>query len=271
MLNTLAHSTIVVQCLATALFLAYPFRFKPAIGRGARFLLWCSVLGQVALILGYVSQGTSDGQQAPVHRIPYMMALGVNLLYLLLSLKKDLTLIGSFLVPITTALVLANYFVQVDLSSHGIQSGDWIGAVTYVHIGSSLTGFLALTVSFAAAAMYLVREFALKSKSRLKWTERLPPLARLERVSRTMLLVGFALYTVGLVLGTVWVSRLGVGDFLKPQILLAIASWVILGATLQMQAINGWRGARSATLVAIGYVLALVSVLIYTIRGLTGA
>jgi ABC-type uncharacterized transport system permease subunit len=84
-------------------------------------------------------------------------------------------------------------------------------------------------------------------------------------------LIGFAFYTIGLILGTVWVSRLGFEDFLQPQILLALLSWVILGVTLQMQAINGWRGARSATLVSIGYVLALVSVLIYTIRGLMGS
>ena len=200
-----------------------------------------------------------------------MVALSVNVLYLLASLRKDLTLVGSFVVPITTAVVLANYFVQVDLTAGSSQSGDWIGAVTYVHIGSSLAGFLALTVSFVAAAMYLVRDFGLKSKGRVKWADRLPPLARLERVASTMLLIGFAFYTIGLILGTVWVSRLGFEDFLQPQILLALLSWVILGVTLQMQAINGWRGARSATLVSIGYVLALVSVLIYTIRGLMGS
>jgi len=271
MLNTLAHSTIALQCLATALFLAYPFRFKPAIGRAARLVLWLSILGQVALIVGYTIEGAGESASAPSHRIPYMAALSVNVLYLLLSLKKELTLVGSFVVPITTAVVLANYFVQVDFAAGSGQSGDWIGTVTYVHIGSSLTGFVALTVSFVAAAMYLVRDFGLKSKGRLKWSDGLPPLARLERIAGTMLLVGFAFYTIGLILGTVWVSRLGFEDFLQPQILLAILAWIVLGITLQMQAINGWRGARSATLVCIGYVLALVSVLIYTIRGLMGS
>ena len=187
------------------------------------------------------------------------------------SLRADLALVGSFVVPITTSVVLANYFVQVDLTTDSLNRTDWIGAVTYVHIGSSLIGFLALTVSFVASAMFLVRDFGLKSKGRLKWADRLPALSRLERVAGTMLLIGFAFYTIGLILGTVWVSKVGMSAFLQPQILVSILAWVVLGVTLQMQAINGWRGARSATLVCIGYILALVTVLIYTIRGLLGS
>ena len=146
-----------------------------------------------------------------------------------------------------------------------------VGAVTWTHILASALAFFIFTAAFLASAAYLVKDFGLRKKRRVPWADRLPSLSRLGGMAHRHVLMGFPVYTVGLLLGTIWIGRTGAAAMLQPQILLALASWLAYGVLLQMNATSGWRGTRSAILSMVGYLLVLTSVMVYVLRHLPGA
>jgi len=264
MLTALVHTSIALHGIATAFFLIYPLRFRAEILQIARRTLWVAVILEGVAIVLSVS-GTESGQSGVPDLQYFSMAFGIALAYLLSTLWREISLLGTFLVPLSAAIFLALLFVPV--AGKATDAPSIIGVVKYVHIGGCLLGFFAFTVSAVAAFAYLLRDFSLRTKKGPSMIDRLPPLTKLERLSYRSLAVGFPLYTLGLLLGTVWLGETLQYATLKPQALFSLGSWVIFAVLLQVYVASGWRGARTATLNIIGYLLILLTVLIYALRG----
>ncbi len=266
MLTGLVHTAIALHAVATGFFLAYLFRYRPEVGKLARRSLWVALGIQGIATLGYLAEGAPP--DAPVwHSVLFISAFAVDLVYLLLSLRFELTLLGSFVVPVTTALLLAILFAGTTRAPRA--GPEILGLITRVHIGASILGFLAFTVSFVGSLAYVAQDFGLRTKRRSKLLSKLPSLSRLERFTHRALLVGFPIYTIGILLGTVWMARVD-ELVLAPQVLFSIGSWLVFGLLLQMHHTSGWRGSRAAILNMVGYLLVLLAVLIYALRGSGG-
>ena len=268
MLKTLFYTSVACHGAATAVFLAYLFRFRSGVGRLARGALWLALIAQLALV-GTALSGASAVEFTNLEMGLHIAAATFDLCYLLLAVRFEVPLLGALVAPISTALLLTILFVPA--AGQSSQATQMVGVITYVHIGASILGFVFFTASFAASLAYLLQDYSLRTKRRLALTRILPPLARLERVSFRMLLFGFPVFTVGLILGTVWVGHVGVEVFLRPQVLFPILAWIVFGVLLQMYSASGWRGTRAAILNIVGYLLVLQSVLIYALRGALGA
>ena len=267
MLTALIHTSIALNGIATAFFLVYPLRFRDEVLRIARRVLWVAVVFQA----GVVALHWSDGSFVPdsFSNIQlFTLAFLIDLTYLLVTIRWPMPLLGTFIVPGSTAMLMAILFAPV--AGAPLESPNIIGAVKYVHIGSCVGGFLAFTVSVLAAGAYLLRDFSLRSKRGPSLVDHLPPLARLERVSYRAMVFGFPIYTLGLLLGTVWLGESLQYASLKPQALFSLGSWVVFALLLQMYVASGWRGARAATLNMVGYLLNLLAVLIYVLRDTQG-
>jgi ABC-type uncharacterized transport system permease subunit len=264
MLIALVHMSIALHGIATAFFLVYPLRFRPEILKIAIRILWVAVLLQGGVIALVVAGGSSDRADLPNMQL-FSMAFAIALAYLLSTLWRQISLLGTFLVPVSTAIFLALLFAPV--AGKPADAPSILGVVKYVHIGGCVAGFMAFTVSVAAAFAYLLRDYSLRTKRGPSIIDRLPPLTRLERLSYRSLVVGFPLYTLGLLLGTVWLGETMHNTTLKPQVLFSLGSWVVFALLLQIYVASGWRGARAATLNMVGYLLIFLAVLIYALRG----
>jgi ABC-type uncharacterized transport system permease subunit len=267
LLKALIHSSVALHAVATGFFLAYLFRFRETVGRAARLTLWVAAGASAAALIGHAAAEGAGGMPA-VHCALFTAALVIDLAYLLAARRFELTLLGSFVVPVSTAMLLSILFVRAAGRPEGL---PLVGAVTWMHIVASALAFLIFTAAFLASAGYLVKDFGLRTKRPLPLADRLPSLSRLGRMAHRHVLLGFPVYTVGLLLGTIWLGRAGAGAMLQPQILLALASWLAYGLLLQMNATSGWRGTRAAILGMVGYLLVLTSVMIYALRHLPGA
>jgi len=264
MLTALVHSSIALHGIATALFLIYPLRFSDDVVRIARRTLW------VAVILEGIAIGLSvagpESARASLPELQYFsMAFGIALGYLITTMWWRVSLLGTFLVPFSAAIFLALLFTPV--AGKATDAPSIMGVVKYVHIGGCVLGFVCFTAGVLASFAYLLRDFSLRTKKGPSLIDRLPPLTRLERVSYRALSVGFPLYTVGLVLGSVWLGETMQYSSLKPQVLFSLGSWVVFAVLLQVYVSSGWRGARTAMLNIVGYLLILLAVLIYAMRG----
>jgi ABC-type uncharacterized transport system permease subunit len=133
-----------------------------------------------------------------------------------------------------------------------------------LHVTANVVGDALFLLASGAAAMLLFQERRLKAKRGASVFGRLPPLDALDRASHTFLLGGFLFMTIGVAIGTVWVSKLHVGspaEFVR--MLLGYVSWGIFSGVLLLRATLGWRGRRAAYGTLAGFACALLVILLY--------
>src|SRR5262249_7546407 len=95
------------------------------------------------------------------------------------------------------------------------------------------------------------------------------PLEALDRLSHRLIWVGFPIFTVALVLGAVWVAKLG-ESLDRPEYPIAAVTWCAYAALLVVRQADGWRGRRAARLTLAGFGAALLVLVIYLVRRMAG-
>ncbi len=192
-----------------------------------------------------------------------LVGLPVAILRLLPVLWQRVALGGAFAAPVAAVVLYA-----AALSGHAVMAADATvpTSLALVHIGASGLGFLGLTTSFVLACLYLVQEQQLRHRPFMPLVRRLPPLERLERHMFRALGVGFGLFTLGAILGAVWLLQLRPEWSPEPQHVLAFVSWGVFGILVGLRLVTGWSGRRAAMLLALGYLGTVAVVMLYYFR-----
>jgi cytochrome c-type biogenesis protein CcsB len=83
-----------------------------------------------------------------------------------------------------------------------------------------------------------------------------------EKMSYELVRFGFALLTVGLLVGSVW-AKSAWGDFWvwDPKENWSLVTWLIYGGYLHLRRVRGWRGERAAWLLIIGFAVVMFTYL----------
>ncbi len=173
------------------------------------------------------------------------------LIYLFIEFRYRNKGIGSFIMPIVllalgTAAALPKTFQELMPRLQGF----WL----YLHVGLVLIGNAALVFASLAAFMYLLQERQLKSKTPGAFSRRLPSLDLLDRLGFRSLSIGFPLFTLGLITGTIWAGYAwGTYWAWDPKETSGLMTWVIYAALLHARLSFGWRGRKAAVLSLIGF------------------
>ena len=112
MLTGLVHMSIALHGIATAFFLVYPLRFRPEMLQIARRILWVAVLSQGGVI-AIVTMGGSPADEGLPDMQLFSLAFAIAFAYLLSTLWRQISLLGTFLVPVSAAILLALLFAPV--------------------------------------------------------------------------------------------------------------------------------------------------------------
>jgi len=126
-----------------------------------------------------------------------------------------------------------------------------------VHVTSMVLAYSSLSISFGAAALYLLKRTAVEpngpgvmAANRLG----LPSLETLDEIGYWSVLVGFPLLTLGIALGAYWAnSAWGRYWGWDPKETSALLTWFIYAGYLHARALRGWDGRRSAWLLVLGF------------------
>src|SRR6185436_2969536 len=102
-----------------------------------------------------------------------------------------------------------------------------------VHISLATIGVGVFALAGALSAIYLAEDRALKRKKfdGLAFKDRGAPLEALDRLSHRLIWVGFPIFTVSLILGAIWVSRLG-ESLARVEYALAAVTWLAFATLL---------------------------------------
>jgi ABC-type uncharacterized transport system permease subunit len=180
--------------------------------------------------------------------------------YLLASTKFRLTLGGVVVMPVSLVLLLL-----ARLSPAG--APEDLSTLGRVHISLATIGVGVFALASALSAIYLAEDRALRRKKfdGLAFKDQGAPLESLDRMSHRLVWVGFPIFTLALVLGAVWTSRLG-ESLDRIEYPLAGVTWLAFATLLVMRQIYGWRGRRAAKLTLAGFAAAIAVLVVYLVR-----
>lgn len=134
-----------------------------------------------------------------------------------------------------------------------------------VHAATTLFADAFLALACIGGIMYLLQEREIKKKRFGLFYSRLPSLEALDKLNQHCLSVGFPLFTLGLITGSLWAKQAwGVYWHWDPKETWSLVTWFLYAALLHQRFTVGWRGRR----VAILSIIAFLSVL-FTLWGVS--
>jgi cytochrome c-type biogenesis protein CcsB len=159
--------------------------------------------------------------------------------------------LGAVLQPVVlTILVAAAVFFPAEVRPlvPALQTQKLLAA----HVAMMILAYSALSVSFAAALIYLLQG---GEKNRFP---RLPKAEQLDEIGYRSVVVGFPLLALGIALGAYWAnSAWGRYWGWDPKETSALATWLIYAGYLHMRGLRGWTGTRSTLMLVVGFTAAL--------------
>lgn len=182
------------------------------------------------------------------------------LVYLALEMRLREMSMGVFFLPVIVLLqLISNLFISFDRPLAPVLSEIFFE----VHVALMIAAYSAFTISFITSIMYILLAREMQTKKLGIFFERLPSLEFFDKLSNQAVDIGFALVTVGIVLGvymglSVWEH----GWVMDPKLLAVVISWAIYATHLITRRAIGWQGRRAAIVSVVGFNWLLFSFLI---------
>jgi ABC-type uncharacterized transport system permease subunit len=200
------------------------------------------------------------------HVIPVMadeivstLALAIVAIFLFIFFVYRTISFGLFALPLAFLLTVIPAIGpdRYTFASPMVRNG-WIA----FHVVMLLAAYAALLFSMLASFLYLVQEKRLKGKDWAKagvtprpktrpkgFLTWLPPLATMDQIAQSTLVLGFLCMTAGLFAGSLIAQeQVGIGYFADPKVLLSFVMWGLYVGILFIRRNTGLRGRRAAWL-----------------------
>jgi len=216
----------------------------------AKISLSLTWLGTILLTAGVVTRGIAAERAPWGNMYEYAIAgtLAVLIVYLILSIRNDLSAIAVFvLMPVILSLGLAQTVLYVPVADlvPALKSG-WL----VIHVAAAIIAGGGFSLGFAFSIGQL-----LASRKDSKLATRLPSSEHLELLSYRVTAWGFAVWTFAVLAGAIWAESAW-GRFWgwDPKETWALITWIAYAAYLHARVTVGWRGGKAAAIAIVGYV-----------------
>ena len=248
---------LALYLLAAATFVAHVVSGRDSLRRAALALLSCAFgmhaasLAVRAALLGYDAIATFQEE------LSFIACIMVGL-YLLISLRANLTIVGALVAPLAFLFTLSAFVFNTptpDLPQR-LQK-VWLPA----HVAPAFLGYAVFAVAFCLSLVYLLQEKQLKAKRKGDLFRRLPSLEALDDLNHRFVTWGFALLTIGIVTGSLLAKQTW-GELWswEPVQVWSLIVWLLYAVLLHARTV-GWRGRKAATLTIVGFIILVASFL----------
>jgi cytochrome c-type biogenesis protein CcsB len=247
---------LVLYLLATGAFMLHlALNWRAA--RRIALVVLTSAFGMdtVAVLLRSIAEG-SVAVNSFHDQLSFLAWLIVGA-YLLLEIRYHLAVVGALVSPLAFLLTFSAYAVYSGTERGEVQS-VWLPA----HVAPAFLGYAIFVLAFFVSLLYLLQDRQLKGKRKRSMLGHLPSLETLDELNYRFVAWGFALFTVGIITGTL-LAKQRWGEFWtwEPVQVLSTIAWLLYALLLQTRA-AGWRGRKAATLTILGFALLVVSFLL---------
>ncbi|BBD80454.1 cytochrome C assembly family protein [Aerosticca soli] len=248
---TVAALLAIADYLLAAGLLARPLLGHGTPGerqRGALAFAALAVVAHAGMLLG-MHRGALD-----LHFFAALslVACVIAALTLLVNLSRPVAALGVIVFPLAALLVAIDAFAAPPTAPQPL---DW---QIKLHVTLALLAFGVLSIAAVLAILLAVQERALRHRRIGPWLRALPPLTLTETLLFRLIGAGFALLTLTLLTGILFVDDL-FGQHLVHKTVLSIVAWLVFGALLYGRWRHGWRGRRAINLTLTGMALLVLA------------
>ncbi len=182
-----------------------------------------------------------------------MISWTVVLLLLLSSLSKPVENLGIALLPLAALAILfqARFPAAHFLSPHA----PW---GLRIHVLISLLAYSLLTMASVQAILLAIQDHHLRHRHPGGFIRSLPPLQTMEALLFEMIGVGFALLTLALITGFMFLQDM-FAQHLVHKTILSITAWLVFGGLLWGRFRYGWRGQKALIWTLAGFVVLMLA------------
>lgn len=220
---------------------------------------------------------------AAIFRQLILLALISHSAFLNVSLFKDQLLhLNFFTVPpliffIIIAILLAALYKRqpienllmafLPLTAVSIAVAAWAPVTTtkvlsepglITHIVLSIIAYSLITIAALQAAMLTTQEHALKNHRFHNMATFFPPLQTMEKLLFQILFIGFALLSIAIASGFVFLDDM-FAQHLAHKTILSLLAWLIFAILLYGRIAKGWRGSTAARLTIGGFIVLMLA------------
>ncbi len=181
----------------------------------------------------------------------------LGLASLIYSLLPRLKFLCAFTSPVLFTLGVFALMPALD-PPHGPKP-EFSGALRSLHAATILQAYGAFGLAAVAAAMFLAQQHDLKVHKLRALLSLLPSMQRLELVTTRLTLVGFALLTIGLAVGSRLPRKEGVSFFADSKVLWSALLWLVYLEALVAHKFFGRSARRFAVVIIIAFVFLLLT------------
>ena len=247
---------LVFELLATGGFIVYLVKQNKQIFKYSYWVLFVGFICHT-LFLGfhYYKLGA-----APVLNFKSALSFfswSIICAYLIFQIKYRLMVLGSFVVPFASFLmILSTTLPRIDVSVRPEFKSLWL---TF-HIGTIFMGNGLFALAFLTAIMYLILEYAIKRKKFGSFYHRLPSLATIDSINHYSLIYGFTFLTIGMIAGSVYAQNI-MGTYWQwdPKEVWSLITWFFYAALIHERIAIGWRGRKAAWMSIICFLLLIIT------------
>jgi ABC-type transport system involved in cytochrome c biogenesis permease subunit len=176
------------------------------------------------------------------------------LFYLLIGPSYQVSFLGEFTAPLVLAICLVAMLALKDAPRvEPLSRSPWVD----FHAAIAILANGAFALAFVMGGMYLVQERQLKSRQLTSAFLLLPSIEQLDVINFRLLLLGFAMLTVGMIGGMI--SYRIVGHWTTAKIVWAVGVWLIYGLVLLARRVWSLRGRKIALVSMMSFAFVLVT------------
>lgn len=195
----------------------------------------------------------------------YMQSLAWSLIFCYIAAWRWFRY--SFLGITAAPLALLLYVLSMRVADvHGLLPPHLSGLFFGLHIWSLYLSLGLMAMAFGAGALFLYMERGLKKKTPVaEFTRDMPSLATCDKINMLAVVVGFPLYTLGLMAGFIW-APMTQSVVENPKVLLSLFIWFLYALLFYQRAALGFRGRKTAWMAIVIFAVSALSVMIdYTV------
>ena len=240
----------LMASLAYFIFLAYR---RPLVSKIARWTVAFGLLCQTVTI-GVRSSQTGHGPYTSSFEVALFLAWLMVVVFFLTEWKYKIKNLGAFIIPIVFVILLFSAFLSKDviLVYESSEMRFWLT----MHRTLSILGYAAFSIAFASGIMYLIQEHQVKTKKLGIMYFRMPSLEVLDDLNFKVIMIGFPLFTLGFMTGSISNMQLNQSFFSWDlnSTLPLVATWLIYSLVFFGRIMVGLRGKKAAQGAILGFV-----------------
>lgn len=229
--------------------MAISTRVPASLGRTGTALTW---LALAFLTVSLTARIIATGHPPYTNMWEFQVAFGwaALLFYGLFERWHGQRALGAFAIPLILALfIVSALFFPADVQP--LVPALQAKRILALHVGTMILAYSSLSVSFVAAAVYLVQ-------GKQNRFSRLPKQSVLDAIAYRSVALGVPLLALGIILGAWWGnSAWGRYWGWDPKETSALVTWLIYAGYLHVRGLRSWQGNRSAWLLVAGYAAVL--------------